>query len=105
MDKKTFSAYREPMISMPDPVLLHRDSFDRLINKDLEISFKQFFPVSDYVGVKFDLDFHSIKVEKPTVTIKEARDYVKTYSAPIKATFELKNKQLGTKKKAGNLFW
>jgi DNA-directed RNA polymerase beta subunit len=53
--QKTFGAYRAPRVDFPDLVGHQRDSFKWLIKDGLGELFKEFSPIGDYSGKKFEL--------------------------------------------------
>ena len=95
MDTKSFSRSK---LSFPAPFLLQiqLDSWKKFCQKDLPELFREFFPIRDYTGKKFELDFVDIRFDKPkyenSLAAKEKND---TYSAPLRAKFRLKNLKTG----------
>ena len=99
LKQKTFKAFKNVKLKLPDPVQLHKESYDKLLHEDLKKSFENAFPLSDYTESKYTIKFNGIKIGKPNMSVKDAKYTVKTYSAPIKVNFELENKILKTKKR------
>ncbi|HYF29055.1 MAG TPA: DNA-directed RNA polymerase subunit beta [Candidatus Paceibacterota bacterium] len=95
---KTFSAYKAPRVEFPDLVGHQRSSFDWLLKDGLGELFKEFSPIPDYSGKKFELRFEGFEVGDPKGTEEEARENMRTYEAPVKLTVTLLNKTLGTEK-------
>ena len=60
--------------------------------------FKEFSPITDYSGKKFELRFESFEVGEPKYDEDFARENIRTYEAPVKATVKLINKTLGSEK-------
>src|SRR3990167_1335118 len=96
--QKTFGAYRAPSVPFPDLVGHQRSSFDWLTKDGLKELFKEFSPISDYSNKKFELKFENFEIGDPKCDEDFARENVRTYEAPLKATVKLLNKTLGTEK-------
>src|SRR3990167_8359568 len=93
--QKTFGAYRASRVPFPDLVAHQRQSFDWLIKEGLGELFKEFSPIPDYSGKKFELRFEGFEIGDPKCTEEEARENMRTYEAPVKLTVTLLNKTLG----------
>ncbi len=96
--QKTFGAYRAPVVPFPDLVKHQHGSFDWLLKDGLKELFKEFSPVTDYSGKKFELKFESFEIGEPKYDEDFARDNLRTYEAPVKATVKLINKTFGSEK-------
>lgn len=96
--QKTFGAYRAPRVPFPDLVGHQRGSFDWLLKDGLKELFKEFSPITDYSGKKFELQFESFEIGEPKYDEDFARDNMRTYEVPVKATVKLINKTLGSEK-------
>jgi len=96
--QKTFGAYRAPSVPFPDLVGHQRASFDWLLKDGLKELFKEFSPITDYSGKKFELRFESFEVGEPKYDEAFARENMRTYEAPVKATVKLINKTFGSEK-------
>jgi DNA-directed RNA polymerase subunit beta len=96
--QKTFAAYRAPRVEFPDLVGHQRDSFKWLIKDGLGELFKEFSPISDYSGKKFELRIDSFEVGEPKSSEEEARENMRTFEAPLKASVTLLNKTFGSEK-------
>ncbi len=98
LNQKTFGAFRAPKVEFPDLVGHQRESFDWLLKEGLAELFKEFSPITDYSGKKFELQFESFEVGEPKYDEEFARENMRTYEAPVKATVKLINKTLGSEK-------
>ena len=98
LPQKTFSAYRAPRVDFPDLVAHQRSSFEWLVKDGLSELFKEFSPIPDYSGKKFELRFDGFELGEPKGTEEYARDNMRTYEVPVKASVTLLNKTLGTEK-------
>lgn len=96
--QKTFGAYRAPRVEFPDLVGHQRESFKWLMKEGLEELFKEFSPIPDYSGKKFELRFEEFEIGDPKSDEESARDNMRTYEAPVKVRVTLLNKTLGTEK-------
>ena len=96
--QKTFGAYRAPSVPFPDLVGHQRASFDWLLKEGFKELFKEFSPITDYSGKKFELRFEGFEIEEPKFDEGFARENMRTYEAPIKVTVKLINKTLGSEK-------
>ena len=56
-EQKYFSRYRKPRVETPNLVAAQVDSFKELLEKGVRETFKEFTPIKDYSGKKFDLEF------------------------------------------------
>ncbi len=96
--QKTFGAYQAPRVPFPDLVGHQRSSFEWLLKDGLKELFKEFSPVTDYSGKKFELQFESFEIGEPKYDEEFARENMRTYEAPIRTTVKLVNKTLGSEK-------
>jgi DNA-directed RNA polymerase subunit beta len=96
--QKTFKAFREPRVEFPDLVAHQRQSFEWLVKDGLRELFKEFSPISDYSGKKFELRIDSFELGEPKGDEEYARENMRTYEAPVKVSVTLMNKTLGTEK-------
>ena len=96
MPKKTFGKHRESLTTLPNLVENQLLSYKNLIEKDMPEIFKEFNPISDYTGKKFDLDFLSFEISEPKYDEVYAKDNKLTYEAPMRAKVRLHNKVLNT---------
>ncbi|TSC70832.1 MAG: DNA-directed RNA polymerase subunit beta [Parcubacteria group bacterium Gr01-1014_49] len=96
--QKTFGAYRAPRVAFPDLVGHQRSSFDWLLKDGLKELFKEFSPITDYSGKKFELEFESFEIGEPKYDEDFARENMRTYEAPVRASVKLVNKTLGSEK-------
>ncbi len=96
--QKTFGAYRAPRVDFPDLVGHQRESFQWLLKEGLGELFKEFSPIPDYSGKKFELRFDGFEIGAPKGTEEEARENMRTYEAPLKASVTLVNKTFGSEK-------
>ncbi|MBI2108730.1 MAG: DNA-directed RNA polymerase subunit beta [Parcubacteria group bacterium] len=98
MQKKYFSKYKKPILTPPDLVEPQVRSYKKLVTEDLKGLFKEFSPISDYSGKKFDLEFISFELAEPLFDEFYAKENKLTLQAPLRAIVKLKNKNLGKEK-------
>jgi DNA-directed RNA polymerase subunit beta len=96
--QKTFNAFKEPRVEFPDLVAHQRSSFEWLVKDGLRELFKEFSPISDYSGKKFELRIDGFELGDPKGDEEYARENMRTYEAPVKVSVTLLNKTLGTEK-------
>ena len=96
--QKTFGAYRAPRVAFPDLVGHQRSSFDWLLKDGLKELFKEFSPITDYSGKKFELEFESFEIGEPKYDEDFARENMRTYEAPVRVSVKLTNKTFGSEK-------
>lgn len=96
--QKTFAAYRAPRVEFPDLVGHQRESFHWFLKDGLTELFKEFSPISDYSNKKFELRFDGFEIGEPKGDEESARENMRTYEAPLKATVTLLNKTFGSEK-------
>ena len=98
LPQKTFGAYRAPKVAFPDLVAHQRDSFAWLLKHGIAELFKEFSPISDYSGKKFEFRFEGFEIGEPKYDEEYARENMRTYEAPVKVSVRLINKTLGSEK-------
>jgi DNA-directed RNA polymerase subunit beta len=64
-EKKYFAKYKEPLVPYPNMIETQLNSFKWLITEGLKEVFKEFSPISDYSGKKFELRFESYELGEP----------------------------------------
>ena len=96
--QKTFGSYRAPAVPFPDLVGHQHSSFAWLLATGLDELFKEFSPIADYSGKKFELRIDGFEIGEPKYDEAFARENMRTYEAPVKATITLLNKTLGSEK-------
>jgi DNA-directed RNA polymerase subunit beta len=97
-EKKTFSKYRTPFAEIPHLVENQLSSYKKFLDIDLAKTIKDFSPMLDYSGKKFELTITSLTVNAPDHDVLYAKENKLTYEAELKARVVLKNKILGIDK-------
>lgn len=98
MEKKYFSKYRPPLITLPNLVQTQVDSYKWLLDAGLKELFMEFSPLNDYTGDKFTLEFLSVEVGEPKHDEFHAKENKMSYEAPLRVKVRLTNKYLKTAK-------
>ncbi len=96
--KKYFSRYKKPLIEFPNLIEAQVKSFKWLVEDGIKEVFKEFSPIVDYFGKKFELEFTSFSLSEPNCDELHAKVNKLSYQGLLKARVKLKNKILGTVK-------
>ncbi len=97
-EKKYFAKYQEPLVPFPNLLETQLASFRWLVETGIKDVLKEFSPISDYSGKKFELRFESFELGEPKVDPWFAKENKMSYEAPLKVRAKLLNKLNGTKK-------
>ena len=96
--KKYFGRYKKPLIPFPDLIEAQVKSFKWLIENGVGEVFKEFSPINDYSGKKFQLEFTSFSLGESKTTENDSKVNKLSYQGQLKARVKLTNKILGTVK-------
>ena len=96
--KKYFSRYKKPLIEFPNLIESQTKSYKWFVEEGLKEVFKEFSPIVDYSGKKFELEFNSFSLSEPNCRENEAKVNKLTYQGLLKARVKLNNKILGSVK-------
>ena len=102
--KKYFQKYKAPLAEFPDLIEMQIRSFKDLIQKGLGEVFKEFSPIPDYSGKKFELEFLSFSLGEPKCDEFYAKENKVSYEAPLKVQVRLTNKLAGGSSKEQEIF-
>ncbi len=94
LPKKYFSNYRPPLLELPDLIKVQKASYQWLIGDGLKEIFREFSPIRDYSGKKFDLEFVSFDLDQPKFDEYYAAQNQLSYEAPLRVRVKLTNKIL-----------
>ncbi len=97
-EKKYFKHFKPPLTALPDLVENQTKSFELLLKTGLGEIFKEFSPITDYAGKKFELSFKNFELDEPKYDEHYAKANKLTYEIPLKAEISLYNKTRGTRK-------
>ncbi|HCU47386.1 TPA: DNA-directed RNA polymerase subunit beta, partial [Candidatus Nomurabacteria bacterium] len=96
--KKYFSRYKNPLIVFPNLIEAQTKSYKWLIEEGIKEVFKEFSPIIDYSGKKFELEFTSFSLGEANSGENEAKINKLSYQGLLKTRVKLTNKILGTVK-------
>ena len=86
----------DEVIEMPNLIEIQKKSYQWFLEEGLKEVFKDVSGISDYTG-NLVLDFTSYHLDEdhPNYSVKECKERDATYSAPLRATVRLLNKESG----------
>ncbi len=96
--KKYFSKYKKPLVEFPNLIEAQLKSYAWLVEKGLGEVFKEFSPISDYSGKKFQLEFTSFTLSESKTDENNSKINKLSYQGLLKVRVKLTNKILGTVK-------
>jgi len=96
--KKYFGRYKKPLIVFPNLIEAQVKSFKWLIESGIAEVFKEFSPIADYSGKKFQLEFISFSLGESKCDENHAKVNKLSFQGQLKARVKLTNKILGTVK-------
>lgn len=97
-EKKYFNRYKAPLVGLPNLVEAQLNSYAWLLKEGVKEVFKEFSPIKDYSGKKFELTLERLELAEPKYDEYYAKDHMLTYEAPLRAIVKLKNKTFGSEK-------
>ncbi len=96
--KKYFSRYKKPLVQFPNLIEAQVKSFKWLVEIGISEVFKEFTPIIDYSGKKFQLEFTSFTLSESKTDENDSKVNKLSYQGLLKARVKLTNKILGTVK-------
>ena len=96
LPKKYFARFKPPLTPFPNLIEAQIESYNSLLEKSLKEVLKEFSPIKDYSGKKFELEFLSLSLQRPAFDEHYARENRISYDAQIKVRTRLFNKTLNT---------
>ncbi len=96
--QKFFGRFREPLVKLPSLVESQSGSFKQFIEGGAERVFREFSPISDHAGKKFELKFVKFAFGPLRWDEHYAKQTMRTYEAPLSMVARLKNKTTGDEK-------
>jgi DNA-directed RNA polymerase subunit beta len=96
--KKYFSRYKKPLVEFPNLIEAQVKSFKWLVEQGIGEVFKEFSPILDYSGKKFQLEFTSFSLSESKTDENNSKINKLSYQGLLKARVKLTNKILGTVK-------
>jgi DNA-directed RNA polymerase subunit beta len=98
LPQKYFSKYKEPLAPFPNLLETQLTSFTWLVEQGFKEVFKEFSPLTDYSGKKFELHFTSFTLGEPKYDEHYAKANKVSYEGQLKARVKLTNKMLNESK-------
>ena len=96
--QKYFSAAQEPLVKLPSLVESQLASFREFVEGGAERVFKEFSPITDHSGKKFELKLTKFSFGDLRWDEHHAKKAMRTYEAPLSMVVKLKNKTTGSEK-------
>jgi len=96
--KKYFSRYKKPLVEFPNLIEAQVKSFKWMVEKGIGEVFKEFSPIQDYSGKKFQLEFTAFSLGESKTDEHDSKLNKLSYQGQLKARVKLTNKILGTVK-------
>ncbi|MDR3519599.1 MAG: DNA-directed RNA polymerase subunit beta [Candidatus Pacebacteria bacterium] len=96
--KKYFNRYKKPLTPFPNLIEAQVKSFKWLVENGIGEVFKEFSPIIDYSGKKFQLEFTSFSLSESKTDENNSKINKLSYQGLLKARVKLTNKILGTVK-------
>jgi DNA-directed RNA polymerase subunit beta len=96
--QKYFGKHREPLVKLPSLVEAQIKSFTDFVEGGAERVFKEFSPISDHAGKKYELTLKKFTFGDLRWDEQYAKRFMKTFEAPLSMVVKLKNKTTGDEK-------
>lgn len=96
--KKYFGRYKKPLAPFPNLIEAQLKSYKWLIETGIGEVFKEFSPIIDYSGKKFQLEFTSFSLGESKSDENNSKINKLSYQGSLKTRVKLTNKILGTVK-------
>lgn len=96
--QKYFGKFREPLVKLPNLVESQLNSFRAFVEEGAERVCREFFPITDHAGKKFELKLVKFSFGQLRFTEEYAKRMMRTYEAPLSVVLKLKNKTTGEEK-------
>ena len=95
-EQKFFNRFKAPRVETPNLSQAQLDSFNWLLKEGVKDTFKEFTPIKDYSGKKFDLEFVKIELGEPKYDEHYSKAQKLSLDIPLRAIVRLKNKTTGS---------
>ena len=96
--QKYFGRHREPLVKLPSLVESQLKSFQQFVEGGAERVFKEFSPINDHSGKKFELKLVKFFFGDLRWDEHYAKRTMRTYESPLSMVVRLKNKTTGDEK-------
>ncbi len=83
------------ILELPGLIEVQLDSYRDFLENRLHRAFNEVFPIEDFSGEKISVYYKNFSLEEPKYTVSDCKRKNLNYEAPLKARFEMLNKQSG----------
>ncbi len=97
MGKRKYFTKSKYSLGLPDLIKIQKDSYDWFLKNGLKELVKEFSPIQDAVGNKYELHFLDCEIDEPKFDEITSRNRNLTYKAPATIKVKLVNKKSGKK--------
>ncbi len=95
----------EPNLEKLDLIEIQKNSWNQFLNKNLREILQEFFPVEDYTGKKFTLEFEDFYFGEPRYPLELCKAKKLTFDTPVYLKLKLINKKMNQEKKQDVYFF
>ncbi|MGL4769206.1 MAG: DNA-directed RNA polymerase subunit beta [Mycoplasmoidaceae bacterium] len=92
--RRDYSKISRDFKEAPNLLDIQKNSFEKFLNRELDICFKSYFPITS-AGGRYVLRYNKFQYEKPKRSEQECREEGKTYSSSLFVDFELDDLETG----------
>lgn len=83
------------ILEPPGLIEVQLDSYDDFLQNKLDKAFHEVFPIEDFSGEKVVIYYKNCTLEEPRYSVSDCKKKNLNYEAPLKARFEMLNKESG----------
>jgi len=83
------------ILELPGLIEVQLDSYADFLKVKLDKAFNEVFPIEDFSGEKIAIYYKNYSLEEPKYSMTDCKRKNLNYEAPLKARFEMLNKQTG----------
>ena len=83
------------ILELPGLIEVQLDSYQDFLDNRLDKAFHEIFPIEDFSGEKLAIYYKNFALEEPKYSVFDCKRKNLNYEAPLKARFEMLNKQTG----------
>jgi len=83
------------ILELPGLIEVQLDSYKDFLDNRLDQAFNEVFPIEDFSGEKLAIYYKNYSLEEPKYSVFDCKRKNLNYEAPLKARFEMLNKQTG----------
>jgi DNA-directed RNA polymerase subunit beta len=83
------------ILELPGLIDVQLDSYRDFLDRRLDLAFHEVFPIEDFSGEKIAVYYKGYSLEEPKYSMYDCKRKNLNYEAPLKARFEMLNKQSG----------